>query len=96
MTRWSDLLVRPIPFFDSLIFDLDGTFWHTTDACVIAWNQVIQRHRIPFREISPADISAVTGMVHEQSQLSKFSSHPMRGAIPAEPSTPAVAALHRG
>jgi phosphoglycolate phosphatase len=58
--------------FDSLIFDLDGTLWDTTDACVIAWNQVIHRHRIPFREISPADISAVTGMVHEQCIRSVF------------------------
>jgi phosphoglycolate phosphatase len=58
--------------FDSLIFDLDGTLWDTMDSCAIAWNQVIHRHRIPFRSRSPADIRAVTGMAHEQCIRSVF------------------------
>jgi len=62
----------PNRFLDSLIFDLDGTLWDTMDSCAVAWNQVIHRHRIPFREISPADIRAVTGMAHEQCIRSVF------------------------
>ena len=30
--------------FDSIIFDLDGTFWHSTGQICEAWNVVLKRH----------------------------------------------------
>ncbi len=50
---------------DSLIFDLDGTLWDTCPACAIAWNQALNDHAIPYRQILATDIRAVAGLPHE-------------------------------
>ena len=49
---------------DSLIFDLDGTLWDTSAACAAAWNRVLARLGIRYREIIAADVRAVTGLAH--------------------------------
>jgi phosphoglycolate phosphatase len=50
---------------DSLIFDLDGTLWDTCIPVALAWNQVLSRNGINFREITPEDVRKVTGLSHE-------------------------------
>jgi phosphoglycolate phosphatase len=51
---------------DSLIFDLDGTLWDTCASCAKAWNVVLRRNRIAFREITADDVRKVTGRPHDQ------------------------------
>ncbi|MCX6125102.1 MAG: HAD hydrolase-like protein [Proteobacteria bacterium] len=51
---------------DAVIFDLDGVLWDTCSACAVAWNNVIKRNEIPFRDIKYDDVRAVTGLPHEQ------------------------------
>jgi len=51
---------------DSIVFDLDGTLWDTTPACAVAWNNVLARHAITYREIFPEDVQKVTGRPHEE------------------------------
>ena len=41
--------------FDSLIFDLDGTLWDTCEACAVAWNNVVNRNEIKFRQVTASD-----------------------------------------
>lgn len=50
---------------DSIVFDLDGTFWDTCHSCAVAWNRVAARNRIAFREITYDDVRRVTGRPHE-------------------------------
>ena len=47
--------------FDSLIFDLDGTLWDTCEACAVAWNNVVNRNEIKFRQVTSSDVRRVTG-----------------------------------
>jgi phosphoglycolate phosphatase len=57
---------------DSIVFDLDGTLWDTTRACVVAWNSVLQRLEIPFRDINASDVRKVTGMPHAEAIRNAF------------------------
>ena len=50
---------------DSLIFDLDGTLWDTTEACVRAWNRVREDLALPFPPVTIPAMQAVTGQSHE-------------------------------
>jgi phosphoglycolate phosphatase len=51
---------------DALVFDLDGTLWDTCGACATAWNRVLARLGIGFREIVAADVRAVAGRPHAE------------------------------
>jgi phosphoglycolate phosphatase len=54
-----------LPPVDSLVFDLDGTLWDTCASCALAWNVVLRRHGISFREITESDVRKVTGKPHD-------------------------------
>ena len=51
---------------DSVVFDLDGTLWDTCAICALGWNNVLRRHRIAFREITPEDIRGIMGLPHDE------------------------------
>lgn len=47
---------------DSIIFDLDGTLWNSTDAVVIAWNEVLKKRKHINKEITKKDLESVMGL----------------------------------
>lgn len=51
---------------DAIVFDLDGTLWDTTPVVAGAWNAVLRRYAIPFREITADDVRRVTGKPHDE------------------------------
>jgi phosphoglycolate phosphatase len=58
-------LTSPSAAPDSIVFDLDGTLWNTCPVCAVAWNHVLERHGIAFREITARDVESVAGKPHE-------------------------------
>ena len=61
---------------DSIVFDLDGTLWDTCPACAVAWNHVLARNDIAFREITARDVESVAGMPHEAAIRQAFDGLP--------------------
>jgi phosphoglycolate phosphatase len=51
---------------DSVVFDLDGTLWDTCATCAVAWNEVLRRNGIGFREITEGDIRSIMGKPHDE------------------------------
>jgi phosphoglycolate phosphatase len=51
---------------DALVFDLDGVLWDTNATCALAWNRVLARLGIAYREIVADDIRAVCGQPHPE------------------------------
>ncbi len=58
---------------DSLIFDLDGTLWDTSEQCATAWNNVLASQGIEYRKVTAADVRAVTGRPHQECVRLTFS-----------------------
>lgn len=52
--------------FDSIIFDLDGTLWDTTEACAVGWNAALQELALEHPPITPADIASIMGLPHDE------------------------------
>ena len=46
---------------DSIIFDLDGTLWDSTDGLLIAWNKVLDEYDEVVKKFSKEDIEAYMG-----------------------------------
>lgn len=59
-----------------LIFDLDGTLWSSSAACAESWNRVVRRNGIDFREVTEADVDAVTGKPHSDCIRAVYASLP--------------------
>lgn len=47
---------------DSIIFDLDGTLWDSTDVVARNWQEVVEKHEEIERKISLKDVQSVMGL----------------------------------
>ncbi|MFT9496398.1 HAD family hydrolase [Anaerosolibacter sp.] len=47
---------------DSIIFDLDGTLWDSTDVVLMAWNDVVKRHQQIAEPLTKDDVKGIMGL----------------------------------
>ncbi|MGG3451812.1 MULTISPECIES: HAD family hydrolase [Bacillaceae] len=47
---------------DSIIFDLDGTLWDSTDTVLLAWNSLMKDYKQINRDITKEDLQSVMGL----------------------------------
>ena len=46
---------------DSIIFDVDGTLWDSTESVAASWNKAIREHADPSLAVDPDTLSKVFG-----------------------------------
>jgi len=51
---------------DSLIFDLDGTLWDSTQACAEGWTQGVRQLDPHSKAFSPEDLASIMGMTFDK------------------------------
>jgi len=49
---------------DSVIFDLDGTFWDPTEMCITAWQNTAREMKGTVREVTREKIQSIFGVQH--------------------------------
>ena len=59
---------------DSLVFDLDGTLWDTSETCAVAWNRVVRELGLGAPEVSADDMRRVAGLAHTEAVRRVFES----------------------
>ena len=47
---------------DSIIFDLDGTLWDSTETVSESWSKTLAEHCGPVKKISPEDVAGIMGL----------------------------------
>lgn len=47
---------------ESIIFDLDGTLWDALDVVLVAWNDVLNRHKEIKNQLSKENLRGITGL----------------------------------
>ena len=62
--------------FDSLIFDLDGTLWDSTDGIVATWNEILKDYPEIEKVVTSADLAANFGLPLEQIAANMFPNLP--------------------
>jgi phosphoglycolate phosphatase len=66
---------------ESIVFDIDGTLWDSTEICARAWNDAIARLGIAHREFVPADVAGIMGLTADEIRAKFFGPLPVdRGA----------------
>ncbi len=51
---------------DSLIFDLDGTLWDSTQACAEGWTQGVRQIDPQSKAFSPEDLASIMGLTFDK------------------------------
>lgn len=60
---------------DSIIFDLDGTLWDSSEAVAASWQSTLRRHYDPSAVLTPSDIAAIMGMTSVQISTALFGAY---------------------
>lgn len=51
---------------DSIIFDLDGTLWDSSETVLVAWNEILKNDKKIEKELTSGDLKATMGLqMHE-------------------------------
>lgn len=52
--------------YDSLIFDLDGTLWDSTQLCAEAWNESMEALKLKSKKFQAKDVEQIMGLPHDE------------------------------
>ena len=50
----------------AVLFDLDGTLWHTCDVILPVWNDVLEKHKETTKQITLEEMNSYMGKTVEQ------------------------------
>lgn len=50
----------------AILFDLDGTLWHTSDVILPKWNEVLKKHPETQKQITLEEMNSYMGKTIEQ------------------------------
>lgn len=52
--------------YDSIIFDLDGTLWDSTQLCADAWNESLEALKLKSKKFQAKDVEKIMGLPHDE------------------------------
>jgi phosphoglycolate phosphatase len=58
----SQNMFKGLKYMDSMIFDLDGTLWDSTETILLAWNSLMKDYNQIKRDITKEDLQSVMGL----------------------------------
>lgn len=50
----------------AVLFDLDGTLWHTCDVILPVWNDILKKHKETTKQITLEEMNSYMGKTVEQ------------------------------
>lgn len=62
----STQLIRSNFYEKAILFDLDGTLWHTSDVILPIWNEVLKNHPETTKQITLDEMNSYMGKTIEQ------------------------------
>ena len=65
----------------AVLFDLDGTLWHTCDVILPVWNDVLKKHKETTKQITLEEMNSYMGKTVEQIASIMLPEFPLENSV---------------